>query len=1095
MPRLTHPAAVHVYAAAQRFIDNALRADDSLFTPGTPIWSAPVIDDLYQRFVEHPDESADSFENKFRRQLRGDVLTPPANAPAETYQLAGELLYIHLLPANGISGKSKRHSINTVLKWSPAPVAIPAELDQTLDEGIARASQYYLIGRPFQITFLLEFIRRWKNLDATDRERYLGDPWAFKGFVKKVPVGSAYAQRELLLHLVHPETFEPIMAREHKQRIVTAFANLTDRSLTHVDQQIAQIRARLTPQYGEGFHFYEDHIKGQWLQQDTADNGDEADEAELKIPLAASMGHMVGIDSERLRIWQDELTSDNPINKLVATTYPDWLRSRFGQALTIVTEGDRWLRFYQDSRLIQSIWFNQKWGPYVLLHDPIPWDLAALQVSLTRPKSLKRREPYGWRFYITNEIDLRLFTSVTERALQHDEQRAGALPYSLGQKLGPYVQLATHLVDDNYTPAALRDILIRTVPPIAPGISPPEPSRLVNDLMCLRLLEPLDGGLYRRWQHLGDATPTLLLKYAALTLLVPINDEAYDLPALSAPFDGLPHPPDRWPHGEPLLRWYEEAGLVRRNPDGTWQSLPGTLEPLEDERPTAQAVNTFLANLRRARSEPGNLSALSDKPLRMLPTDILEARIAEIQRELLIDRETILRVYRSLVAGHHVILSGPPGTGKTHLAKILPGILWRDEVDTVRLTLPIDPAFPPTASLLEEPLRREGYLVEVVTATEEWGVRHVIGGITPKIQRDERGTSLVYTVAHGCLTRAVLANYELDGDLPVEGVELPRREHADASGNRYRGLWLVIDEFTRAQVDSAFGGLLTTLGGQRQPALTFPTDAGEQVVRLPRDFRLIGTLNSFDRHFLNQISEAMKRRFTFIDVMPPGRERRAEEQAMAIYRAIGGLHENGVQGFTAEPDLGRATWDVGLSVHRVEQSGSDGSLVRYEINWPTEPQARAAIDGFWRIFEAARVYRQLGTAQAETVYRTLFAGRAASFAWDRALDSALADTLADQLQVIARDELRVLLELLASPNDSEALKGAIVAILGKLSGPRQSAHLLQLRLVDPSIDVTKHDVLTKDQVEKIFGTPASLSIGATGLFARRLTAFVNEQGL
>ena len=46
-----------------------------------------------------------------------------------------------------------------------------------------------------------------------------------------------------------------------------------------------------------------------------------------------------------------------------------------------------------------------------------------------------------------------------------------------------------------------------------------------------------------------------------------------------------------------------------------------------------------------------------------------------------------------------------------------------------------------------------------------------------------------------------------------------------------------------------------------------PADRGE--VALPRDFRIIGTLNSFDRHFLNQISEAMKRRFDFIDVLPP----------------------------------------------------------------------------------------------------------------------------------------------------------------------------------------------------------------------------------
>lgn len=247
MPRLTHPAAIRVYDAAQRFIDNALRADDSLFTPGAPIWAPPVIDELYHRFVEHPDESADSFENKFRRQLRGDAITPPADASPETYQFAGELLYIHLLPANGISGKSKRQSINTILKWSSAPVAIPAELNQTLDGGIAKASQYFLIGRPFQITFLLEFVRRWKGLDAATRDQYLQDPWAFKGFVETVPVGSAYAQRELLLHLVHPETFEPIMAREHKQKIAETFGSLADPSLTDVDQQISQIRARLTP--------------------------------------------------------------------------------------------------------------------------------------------------------------------------------------------------------------------------------------------------------------------------------------------------------------------------------------------------------------------------------------------------------------------------------------------------------------------------------------------------------------------------------------------------------------------------------------------------------------------------------------------------------------------------------------------------------------------------------------------------------------------------------------------------------------------------------------------------------------------------------
>ena len=73
-----------VYGVAERFVEQTLERDGSLFTPGTVIWSAENIEDLYERFVGNPDESSDSFEDKFRRQLDG--------APPETRQLAAELL-------------------------------------------------------------------------------------------------------------------------------------------------------------------------------------------------------------------------------------------------------------------------------------------------------------------------------------------------------------------------------------------------------------------------------------------------------------------------------------------------------------------------------------------------------------------------------------------------------------------------------------------------------------------------------------------------------------------------------------------------------------------------------------------------------------------------------------------------------------------------------------------------------------------------------------------------------------------------------------------------------------------------------------------
>ncbi len=46
----------NVYAAAQTWVDRALRDDDSLFTPGTPIWTLHGLRELRERFLDRPDD-------------------------------------------------------------------------------------------------------------------------------------------------------------------------------------------------------------------------------------------------------------------------------------------------------------------------------------------------------------------------------------------------------------------------------------------------------------------------------------------------------------------------------------------------------------------------------------------------------------------------------------------------------------------------------------------------------------------------------------------------------------------------------------------------------------------------------------------------------------------------------------------------------------------------------------------------------------------------------------------------------------------------------------------------------------------------------
>ena len=269
MPRVHAPEVQTVYEAAQRFVDAALLSDDSLFTPGQPIWTPPVLDDLHARFVEQPDTSPDAFHVKFRRQLEG--------ASPATIQLAAEVLYVHFLVARNVFGKTKRRLITTVLSWSPAPVSIPPSLDAALERGIARVGAGFHAWRPSMLAFLLIFVRHWKHLPAEERQWGLTDAWAFKQLLSSVPMFAAQTQREALLHFVHPETFEPIVSVDIKQTIAQRFAHLVSEPTDDVDRLLTQIRAKLAERFGPDFHFYDANVQPLWQpgrDGGTVGNGD-----------------------------------------------------------------------------------------------------------------------------------------------------------------------------------------------------------------------------------------------------------------------------------------------------------------------------------------------------------------------------------------------------------------------------------------------------------------------------------------------------------------------------------------------------------------------------------------------------------------------------------------------------------------------------------------------------------------------------------------------------------------------------------------------------------------------------------------------------
>ena len=247
-----------VYDAAQRWVDVALRKDDSLFTPGQSIWSLHNLNDFHRRFVDQPEMPGNSFIEKFELQLAG--------APSTTIQLAAEVLYVHYLIAGpyAISAETKRRSIGKVLSWADSELSIPSKLDKVLDSGILRPGVAFNAFKHAQVQFIADFTRHWKQQLLSHREESLQNPWVLKKEMRSLTIKGSAPQRDALLHLVCPDTFESIVAGGDRELIRDTFSELLDAPYGDIDRDLLTIRDRLIQRYGEGFDFYTPRIGRLW---------------------------------------------------------------------------------------------------------------------------------------------------------------------------------------------------------------------------------------------------------------------------------------------------------------------------------------------------------------------------------------------------------------------------------------------------------------------------------------------------------------------------------------------------------------------------------------------------------------------------------------------------------------------------------------------------------------------------------------------------------------------------------------------------------------------------------------------------------------
>ncbi|MFW6243289.1 MAG: AAA family ATPase, partial [bacterium] len=181
-------------------------------------------------------------------------------------------------------------------------------------------------------------------------------------------------------------------------------------------------------------------------------------------------------------------------------------------------------------------------------------------------------------------------------------------------------------------------------------------------------------------------------------------------------------------------------------------------------------------------------------------------------------------IHSHLINNKHIILTGPPGTGKSKLAKeICNHYVGENEYN-------------------------------MVTASPDWSTFDTIGGYKP-----DKEDQLQFN--------------------PGIFLECFKKDSPDNK-------WLIIDEINRADIDKAFGPLFSTLTGDTV-TLSFKAENNKQIelipqknedekiipeehiYYIPRDWRIIATMNTFDKASLYEMSYAFMRRFAFVPVPIP----------------------------------------------------------------------------------------------------------------------------------------------------------------------------------------------------------------------------------
>lgn len=246
-----------VIQTAKVFAERALANGESVFAPGRTVWIPATVDEARDAFV-----GAESTGRNFVEQLKHQL----ADVGDDARLLMAELVTLQLLPASldSIGENAKRARVNEVLSTMEHRVEIPAEVDAAFGSGSFSTGQLLSGHIVNSLNVLLNFAAAWVRMNQEERERHLGDPWAFRDFVMALPKPNIPAQRLSLMYLFHPETFKDIVSKDQREAIRDAFVGEIGGSSGDLDRDLLDITIELQKKQSGPVNFYRDPLRSRW---------------------------------------------------------------------------------------------------------------------------------------------------------------------------------------------------------------------------------------------------------------------------------------------------------------------------------------------------------------------------------------------------------------------------------------------------------------------------------------------------------------------------------------------------------------------------------------------------------------------------------------------------------------------------------------------------------------------------------------------------------------------------------------------------------------------------------------------------------------